>query len=189
MHRMEALLTCPPESARGLTRWWWYGPRVQKAEILRELDGMREQGIGGVELQMLYPLDPDREDAQNLAFGSPEFYDMLRFVSDACRELGMTMDVTPGSSWPFGGPAISMEEAQQQVLPYQIDVEGPKLFACDLTTRIAGDVIAAVMGRMQGAVMDADSVRDITDRRQGKNLSRKKIAPEIDSIVFEIQFL
>ena len=170
MHRMEALLTCPPESARGLTRWWWYGPRVQKAEILRELDGMRENGIGGVELQMLYPLDPDREDAQNLAFGSPEFYDMLRFVSDACRELGMTMDVTPGSSWPFGGPVISMEEAQQQVLPYQIDVEGPKLFACDLTTRIAGDVIAAVMGRMQGAVMDADSVRDITDAFEVREL-------------------
>ena len=57
MHRMEALLTCPPGSARGLTRWWWYGPRVQKAEILRELDGIDISNLTPVEaLNVLYKL-------------------------------------------------------------------------------------------------------------------------------------
>ena len=38
----RALLTAPPRDARGFTRWWWYGCCVEKEEIDRELDFMRE---------------------------------------------------------------------------------------------------------------------------------------------------
>ena len=55
----RALLDAPPKSARGFTRWWWYGCCVEKDEILRELDFMKEAGIGGVELQILYPVQAD----------------------------------------------------------------------------------------------------------------------------------
>ena len=51
--QIHKFLKHPPEEARGMTRWWWYGCCVEKEEILRELDFMKEAGLGGVELQIL----------------------------------------------------------------------------------------------------------------------------------------
>src|SRR5262252_8765329 len=46
----------PPDDARVMMRWWWFGPSVTKAELERELRLMKEGGIGGVEVQPVYPL-------------------------------------------------------------------------------------------------------------------------------------
>ena len=66
-------LNHPPEEARNWTRWWWYGCCVEKDEIDRELDFMKGAGIGGVELQILYPVEADdaRAGFHNIPFGSP----------------------------------------------------------------------------------------------------------------------
>src|SRR5215831_16953430 len=53
----------PPSDARIMMRWWWFGPAVTKPEIERELRVMKAGGIGGVEVQPVYPLLPD--DPQN----------------------------------------------------------------------------------------------------------------------------
>ena len=168
----RALLASPPGSARGFTRWWWYGCCVEKAEIERELDFMKEAGIGGVELQILYPVQADDPALgfHNIPFGSPEFYDILAFTQSACEARGMKLDITPGSSWPYGGPFVGEDDAQQEALPYQYDITGPCDFACDFTTRFAGTVCAAVMGRMEHSVMLPDTVTDITGRFQEKPL-------------------
>src|SRR4051794_2644031 len=49
----------PPDDARIMMRWWWFGPAVTKPELERELRIMKEGGIGGVEVQPVYPLLPD----------------------------------------------------------------------------------------------------------------------------------
>lgn len=35
----------PPAEARPFVRWWWNGNRVTEAEILRELDLLKEAGV------------------------------------------------------------------------------------------------------------------------------------------------
>lgn len=171
-NQINALLTTPDPAARGMTRWWWYGCCVTKEEIARELDMMHAAGIGGVELQILYPVTPDDQAAglRNIPYGSPEFYDILRYTADCCAERGMVCDFTPGSSWPFGGPTVEEEDAQQEAIPYQLDVHGPQTFSCDFTTRFAGTVCAAVMGRMEHCRMLPETVRDITDHFVVKEL-------------------
>lgn len=170
--QINALLANPPEEARGMTRWWWYGCCVDKKEIARELDFMKEAGLGGVELQILYPLTPDDREKglRNIPYGSPEFYDILNYTAIACKERGMVCDYTPGSSWPYGGPTVEDADAQQEAIPYQLDVHGPKRFSCDFTTRFAGTVCAAVMGRMENSVMLPETVMDITDNFRIKPL-------------------
>ena len=159
-----SLFQAPPKEARGWTRWWWYGPCVEKCEIDRELDFMQDAGIGGVELQILYAVEADDpvRGIHNIPFGSPEFYDILDYTSQACKSRGMLLDITPGSSWPYGGPFIEDEDAQQEAIPYQYDITGPCEFECDFTTRFAGNVCAAVMGRMEHSRMIPESVIDIT---------------------------
>ena len=162
---IQSMLLSPDPAARGMTRWWWYGCCVEKDEIDRELDFMHDASIGGVELQILYPVTPDdaARGLRNIPYGSPEFYDIIRYTAEACEKRGMACDFTPGSSWPFGGPTVEEEDAQQEAIPYQLDLHGPRKFSCDFTTRFAGTVCAAVMGKMERAVMLPETVVDITD--------------------------
>ena len=45
----------PPDDARIMMRWWWFGVAAEKPEILRELQQMKADNIGGVELAFVYP--------------------------------------------------------------------------------------------------------------------------------------
>src|SRR6185369_1274371 len=65
----------PPDDARIMMRWWWFGPAVTKAELEREMRLMKEGGIGGFEVQPVYPLLPDDPNTQfrNLPYLSDEF--------------------------------------------------------------------------------------------------------------------
>ena len=74
---------------------------------------MKEGGIGGVEVQPVYPLLPDDSAAgiKNLPYLSDEFLDALRFTSQKTKELGMRMDLTLGSGWSFGGAKVPINEA------------------------------------------------------------------------------
>jgi hypothetical protein len=103
----------PPDDARIMMRWWWFGPAVVKEEIERELRAMKEGGIGGVEVQPVYPLalDDPGHGFRNLPYLSDEFVEALRFAATKARELGLRMDITLGSGWPFGGPHIPVTEA------------------------------------------------------------------------------
>ena len=60
--QINALLTNPEEEARGMTRWWWYGCAVDKEEIAHELRVMKDAGMGGAEIQILYPLAADDKE-------------------------------------------------------------------------------------------------------------------------------
>src|SRR5947207_11063239 len=93
----------PPDYARIMMRWWWFGPAVTKPELEREMRLMKQGGIGGFEVQATYPLQLEG----NMRYMSPEFLEALRFTGEKAKELGLRMDLTLGSGWPYGGPHIT----------------------------------------------------------------------------------
>jgi hypothetical protein len=60
---LQSAFNKPPADSRIMMRWWWFGPAVNKAELEREMRLMKEAGIGGFEVQPVYPLVLD--DAEN----------------------------------------------------------------------------------------------------------------------------
>jgi hypothetical protein len=99
-----------PADARPIMRWWWFGPAVTKPELQTELETMQKAGIGGVEIQPVYPLmlnDPAK-DIRNLKYLSPDFLDAITFANLTARSLGMRVDITLGSGWPYGGPKTTL---------------------------------------------------------------------------------
>ncbi len=96
-----------------MMRWWWFGPAVTQPELQRELEQMKAAGIGGVEVATLYPqaLDDPSTGFNNVPFLSDEYIDDLRFAAEQVNRLGLRMDVTLGSGWPFGGPHIPITQA------------------------------------------------------------------------------
>ena len=100
----------PPDDARPIMRWWWFGPAVTKPELKKELETMLSAGIGGVEIQPVYPLmlDDVSKGIKDLQYMSPEFLDDVGYANETAQTLGLRVDITLGSGWPYGGPKTTL---------------------------------------------------------------------------------
>jgi alpha-L-rhamnosidase len=114
----------PPNDSRPMVRWWWFGTAVVKPEILRELQQMKADGLQGAEMAFEYPevLDDPSKDLKNLPFLSPEMLDDVAYAQSEGRKLGLRIDLTLCSGWPYGGPSISLEEAVTRIRVAQLPV-------------------------------------------------------------------
>ncbi|HEV2576975.1 MAG TPA: glycosyl hydrolase [Acidobacteriaceae bacterium] len=176
IQQLRAEFASPPADARPMVRWWWFGPAVVKPEIARELDVMHAAGIGGVELAAEYPLalDDPAKGILNLRYGSPEYVDDLKFANEHARGLGMRVDLTLGSGWPYGGPNIPIDLASGKLRAAEVALPGngselPKLaagesfiaafvangrvgeFDAKSARRVPGDAMPAELARAEGA--------------------------------------
>jgi hypothetical protein len=107
----------PPAAARPMVRWWWFGAAVTKPEIKNELQQMKADGIGGAELAFVYPevLDDPAKGVKNLPFLSKEMLEAVTYAKDEGRKLGLRIDVTLCSGWPYGGPDTTLEDASTRL--------------------------------------------------------------------------
>jgi hypothetical protein len=107
-----------------MMRWWWFGAAVEKTEILHELQQMKADGIGGAELAFVYPevLDDPAKNLKNLPFLSPAMLDAVHYAQAEGRNLGLRIDVTLCSGWPYGGPATTLAEAAGRLRVVEVAV-------------------------------------------------------------------
>lgn len=152
----------PPAASRPMVRWWWFGLAVQKPEILRELQQMKADGIQGAELAFEYPqaLDDPSKNLKNLPFLSPEFLDDVRYAQGEGRKLGLRIDVTLGSGWPYGGPNTTLAEAAGRLRTAEVPVPAGATSAAEPNLEVGESLISA-------AIADAKSLaqEDRTPRR------------------------
>src|SRR5713101_3623144 len=159
----------PPDDAKIMMRWWWFGPAVKKPELEREMRLMKEGGSGGFEVQPVYPLSPDDPTLgiKNLPYLSDEFIESLRFVSAKARELGLRMDLTLGSGWPFGGPQVSIDHAAGMLRSERVKVQGHSLRIPVPNIGAGEKLIAVFLVQPRGPSIEPESIREITDVRDG----------------------
>jgi hypothetical protein len=178
---LRAEFAAPPANAKPMVRWWWFGPAVVKPEIARELDQMHAAGIGGVELAAEYPLalDDPSKGILNLRYGSPEYVEMLRFANEHATSLGMRVDLTLGSGWPYGGPNIPIDLAAGKLRVVAVPLPSPD---SDLPKLADGDsFIAAFVANGTPRNYDAANARPISaDAMPRKLESVAGSAPQVE---------
>ena len=93
-------------------RWWWLtGPFVER-DMVRQLDWIRDNGFGGVEIAWIAPHwlgwrpPPPR-------WLSAEWARLVVRAAEFAAERGLGCDLTFGSCWPFGGSHVRESEASQ----------------------------------------------------------------------------
>jgi alpha-L-rhamnosidase len=116
----------PPDDSRIMMRWWWFGPAVTNDELEREVRTMKKCGIGGFEIQPVYPLELDdpARGIRNLPYLSDGFLDALRFVNQKAQETGMRLDLTLCSGWPYGGSKVPITQAAGMLRVVRVPIPG-----------------------------------------------------------------
>ncbi|MFT4089194.1 MAG: glycosyl hydrolase [Asticcacaulis sp.] len=150
--QLRQSFTNPPPEARPMVRWWWFGPKLDDAEIVREIKAMKQGGYGGFELAALYPLSLEG----NTTYLSDRFLGAVDLANRTGRAEGLRVDVTLGSGWPFGGPHITPELASARVR--QINLTAPAgATSVALPDLKAGErVVAAYIGDTADTAARAD---------------------------------
>jgi len=105
------------DASRPMTRWWWFASEIKKADVSSQLDWLKANGFGGVEVAWIYPLNRSVKDTVNLTprqkWQSNEWMDIVKYCKQYGDSLGLTVDFTFGSLWPFGDLQVKPEESTQ----------------------------------------------------------------------------
>ena len=187
LRALEQSFANPPDDCRIMVRWWWFGPAVTKPELQRELEQMKAEGIGGVEIATLYPLalDDPKTGFHNQRFLSDEHLDAIRFAATAARKLGLRVDITLGSGWPFGGPHIPVTEAAGELRVESVPVPAGthSIVVPDIET--GEQLIAAFLAPVRDGRVSLQNAKQVSTRENG----RLEISPSPEVANFAFFFI
>ena len=122
----------PPMASRPFVRWWWNGAKLSSEEIVRQLDVMKEAGIGGVEINTIRFPGGDDLGIPSMDYMSPEWIDMVKTTIKAAEDRDMTCDIIVGSGWPFGAEFLSEGERTQLLTKTSRKLSGPAEVTIDV---------------------------------------------------------
>ncbi|MGJ1197656.1 glycosyl hydrolase [Sphingobacterium spiritivorum] len=101
-------------SMKPWVRWWWMGSAVSDTEISALLRQYHHAGLGGVEIAPIY--GPKGAESAFIPHLSPTWVDRLQHTLATADEIGMGVDLTNGTGWPFGGPQVTEEYAASNII-------------------------------------------------------------------------
>ncbi len=111
---------------RPWSRWWWLGSAVDKPNLTQLLEAYREGGLGGVEICPIYGAKGYEE--RYIDYLSPKWVEMLAHTTAEAKRLGMGVDLTDGTGWPYGGPQVTPQDASSKLVLNQYSVAGGAAF-------------------------------------------------------------
>lgn len=104
------------------TYWWWMGSAVDKKNLTWNLKAYQKAGLGGVHVIPIYGVK-GYED-KYIDFLSPQWMKMLEHTVDEANRLGMGVDMSTGTGWPFGGPQVTAADAAKKVILKNFSIKG-----------------------------------------------------------------
>ncbi|MGL4943382.1 MAG: glycosyl hydrolase [Thermoguttaceae bacterium] len=125
---LVAGFTTPPDSAKSWAYWWWLNGNVTEESITKDLEGMKQQGIGGA---VLFDADGASQDGNDKVpagptFASPEWRELYKHTLREADRLGLSISLNIQSGWNLGGPTITPEHAAKHAVWTETVVSGPK---------------------------------------------------------------
>ncbi len=93
--------------AKPCARWWWMGSAVDSTNLHNLIAKYADSGLGGLELCPIYGVQGN--DSNDIPFLSPEWMAVYNYAREEAASHGMTLDMTCGTGWPFGGPNVTPE--------------------------------------------------------------------------------
>jgi hypothetical protein len=186
---VSARLAAPPDEARAMVRWWWFGPSVVKPELEREMRAMKAGGYGGFEIQPVYPMElDDGRGVRNVPYMSPEFLDTVSFVNRKANALKLRVDMTLASGWPYGGPHVPVTQAAGRLRMSVAELPAGATYVSAPAIMSGEKLLATFIGAtddaltpLEGAIAPSASARVVVSyiaSRTGQQVKRPALGAE-----------
>jgi hypothetical protein len=115
----------PPDSARPGVYWYFMDGNMNREEMTKDLESMKDVGIGNLiflEVDVGIPRGP-------VDFMGEEWQELFVHAVRKAEELGIEITLGVGPGWSgSGGPWVPVEESMQHLVHSMQDVKGPGKF-------------------------------------------------------------
>ena len=101
--------TARGNTAKPWTYWWWMGNAVNESDITNLLEQFAKAGLGGVHIIPIYGVKG--AEKQFIPYLSDRWLAVFAHTVREGKRLGLGVDLTTGTGWPFGGPGVSTSTA------------------------------------------------------------------------------
>jgi hypothetical protein len=125
----ESDFITPPDESKVQVWYHWMNGHLSKEEITRDLEAMKEAGIGGFTNFNVGEGTPPG----NAPYGSDEWWDIFIHAKKEAKRLGLEMGLMNSPGWATsGGPWNTPENAMQEVVWTEQQLKGPSDFSATL---------------------------------------------------------
>lgn len=100
-------------TAKPWTFWWWMGSAVNEKDITYQLEAYAKSGLGGVHIIPIYGVKGFEN--QHISYLSKRWMEVFLHTLKEANRLGMGVDLTMGTGWPFGGPRVAEADVAKQL--------------------------------------------------------------------------
>ncbi|NOX64212.1 MAG: hypothetical protein GXO85_00090 [Chlorobi bacterium] len=124
----------PPGSARPRVFWWWLNSYIDKQGVTKDLEEMKKQGIGGALIFDASAVDRwARDDVKSVPVGPPfmssKWREVFRHALKEATRLNLELGVSMTSGFNAGGPWVTPEYGQQELVWSELVLDGPMQFS------------------------------------------------------------
>lgn len=158
----------PKSQTKTWTRWWWMGSAVDSTNIKANLIDLHNVGIGGVEIAPIYGVKGEEDNY--IDYLTPKWMNMLSYTTKVADSLGMGVDLTLGTGWPYGGPQVTQEFAATKLITQKYTVAKGDVFNQEITVDNPKDKSTAVLNSVL-AYGDNGAYKDITTSVNNNTIS------------------
>ena len=122
---LEDEFRSPPDSARPGVYWYFMDGNLDREEMVKDLESMKEVGLGNLvflEVDVGVPRGP-------VKFMSDQWQDMFANAVRHAERLGIDITLGAGPGWTgSGGPWVKPEQSMQHLVYSEQNAKGPATF-------------------------------------------------------------
>ena len=121
---LEQGFRSPPDTAKPWVFWFWMNGNISREGITRDLESMKQVGIGGV--LWMEVSGPSWAPQGPLEAGSKEWHEAMQWAITEADRLGMAFSLSVDFGYGSGGPHITPDLSMQKLVWSQTQVRGGK---------------------------------------------------------------
>jgi hypothetical protein len=153
-------------TAKPAARWWWLGSAVDEANLSYNMEEYARAGLGELEITPIYGVQGN--EANERSFLSPEWMDALEYTQAKGAEVGICIDMSTGTGWPFGGPETSLQDAATKAIFEEFIVTGGKIVELPITLSNKKEVATSTLNKVMA--YQGNKHVDITEKCDKKGV-------------------
>ena len=131
-------------TAKPWTFWFWMGSTVNKQEIKQQLNEFSSAGFGGVHIVPVYGVKGFEN--QFLTFLGEKWLEMVQFTIKQADAMGLGVDVSLGTGWPFGGNWIDRQNAAKKLTIKEYHLNQTARISIGIDTLISNNRFLELIG-------------------------------------------